>query len=101
MTRRKTRPDGDRRLDIEVAANHLLAGLVEAVGAAAPQCDDGGATVLSLLVAPSSAPTPGTVESAAAMLSPMLVDFVLEPDESLRVGGRRSRDPLCLRPRRA
>jgi hypothetical protein len=30
---RKSRPDGDGRLDVEVAANDLLAGLVQAIGA--------------------------------------------------------------------
>src|SRR5215475_6926172 len=30
---RKAGPDGDRRLDVEIAANDLLAGLVEAIGA--------------------------------------------------------------------
>jgi hypothetical protein len=59
---RKTRPDRHRRLDIEVAANDLLDWLRLSV---VPR-RSAVTTALSLLVAPSSAPPPSTVESAAA-----------------------------------
>src|SRR5262249_40370069 len=43
---RKSGPDGDGRLDIEIAPHDLLAGLVEAVGGAAPErCHDGAVVV--------------------------------------------------------
>src|SRR5215475_7037247 len=34
---RKAGPDGDGRLDVEIAAHDLLAGLIEAVGAPTPE----------------------------------------------------------------
>ena len=72
-------PDGERRLDVELAADDLLAGLVEASGrrrGAAP-----GRVAFLRRVDPSSVPTPSKVESAAALdkIPPMIVDPVLEP----------------------
>src|SRR5262245_53236800 len=43
---RKSRPDGDGRLDVEISAHDLLAGLVEAVGGAAPERGHHGAVVV-------------------------------------------------------
>src|SRR5262249_1269384 len=43
---REARPDCDGRLDVEIAAHDLLAGLIEAVGAAAPECRQDGAVVV-------------------------------------------------------
>src|SRR5262249_36660254 len=42
----ETGPDGDGRLDVGIAATDLLAGLVQAVGAAAPERRHDGAVVV-------------------------------------------------------
>ncbi len=60
---REAGPDCESRLDVDLAAHELLAGLVERVLAAAPQGRDNvilGARRADLL------PTPRRVESAAA-----------------------------------
>jgi hypothetical protein len=35
---RKAWSDRERRLDVEIASNNLLAGLIEAIATASPQC---------------------------------------------------------------
>ena len=82
---REARPDDDRRLDVEVPAHHLLSGLVEAVGAAAPQRRQDGAVVVGSAEfgADAEQRRERRRREQAALV---MVDLVLDAGEPLRVG---------------
>src|SRR5262252_1520877 len=82
---RKARPDGDGRLDVEIAPHDLLAGLVEAVGGAAPErCHDGAVVVgCSEFRADAEHGREGGRHGEPA---PMLIDLIFKAGETLSVG---------------
>src|SRR5215470_17093148 len=82
---RKTGPDGDRRLDVEIAAHDLLACLVETVGAAAPERSDNGAIIVGC--AKLRADAEDRREGGRhTQPRPMMIDVILEAGEALAVG---------------
>ena len=60
-THRKAGPDRDRRLDIEIAANHLLTGLVERIRSPQTKRLENGRVVALSAPEPTSEPTLSTV----------------------------------------
>ena len=67
---RKTRPDCQGRLDVEIAPNDLLTGLIQGIPCpTAKGLQNGAVSVVSIRPDPSSAPTPSKVDSDAALNS--------------------------------
>src|ERR1700693_248997 len=86
-THRKAGPDRDRRLDVQIATNNLLSGLVEAVRTTAPECGHDGAVVVGC--AELGADAEGGREcSRHDQAAPMVIDLILEAGEALGVGAR-------------
>src|SRR5262249_50665010 len=82
---RKARPDRDGRLDVEIPAHDLLAGLVQAVAAAPPERRQDGAVVVGGAELRADAEARGE-GSRREQTAPMVIDLVLEPGEPLGVG---------------
>src|SRR5260370_5368895 len=82
---RETGPDRNRRLNVEVAADDLLPGLIQAVGAATPQRRYDGAVVVGGAEVRADAKH-RRERRRHQQPAPMMIDFVLEPGKSLRVG---------------
>src|SRR5215471_395302 len=82
---RKSRPDGDGRLDIEISAHDLLAGLVEAVGGAAPERCHDGAVVVGCSEFRADAEH-GRERGRHGEPAPMLIDLIFKAGETLSVG---------------
>src|SRR5258708_5361499 len=81
---RKSRPDGDGRLDVEVAAHDLLAGLVEAVRAATPERRHDGAVVVGGAKFRANAEH-SRERGRHGEPAPVVIDFVFKTREALSV----------------
>src|SRR6266446_1517238 len=78
-------PDDDGRLDVEVTAHDLLAGLVQTVGAAAlERCHDGAAVVGGAKFRADA--EHGRERGCHGEPAPVLIDLVFKTREALSVG---------------
>jgi hypothetical protein len=82
---RKAGPDGDCRLDIEIAANNLLTGLIETVRAAAPERGHDGAVAARGSEFGANAEH-GRERGRREQAAPMMIDVIFEAREPLSVG---------------
>src|SRR5208337_4248876 len=73
---RKPRPDRQRRLDVQIAANDLLAGLIDALGRARTQSPDESALVVLRTGFRSNAEQ-GREDRCLEQHAPMVVHVVL------------------------
>src|SRR5258708_35220518 len=79
---RKSRTDGQRRLNIEAATNNLLAGLIQRVPCPVPQSLDDGAVVAVGVGARAELGADGKQRRKGGgfeQFAPMVIDFVLQP----------------------
>ena len=83
---RKPRPDGERRLDIEIAAHDLLPGLVEGITAAAPQRSNNIAIGIAGAELRADAEQCGE-GSGHEQSAPVIVDLVFETLVNLKATG--------------
>jgi len=81
----KTRPDGQRRLNIEIASDDLLAGLIEALGAAAAQGLDERVFIACRSELGSDAENGGE-RGGAGEAQPMMIEFIFEAGVATGVG---------------
>src|SRR5437879_5429318 len=79
---RKSRPDGDGWLDVEIAAHDLLAGLVQAVGGATPERGHDGAVVVGGAKLGADAEH-GRERGRHREPAPVLIDLVFKSREAL------------------
>src|SRR5579884_1503649 len=84
----KAWPDGDGRLDVERAADHLLAGLVHALRHALLNGLGEGAVVVAAHAGLRSDAEQRGENRRLEQRAPMVVDLVLEAGIALRVGAR-------------
>ncbi len=85
---RKSRTDGQRRLNIEAATDNLLAGLIQRVRCSVPQCLD-NCTIIAIGVGACTKLGSDSKQrrqgSSFEQFAPMVVDFVFEAGISCRV----------------
>src|SRR5262249_43770023 len=83
---RETRTDGDGRLDVERAADHLLAGLVEALRHALLDGLGERAIVVAAHAGFRADAQDGREDRGLEQHAPMVIDLVLEAGIALRIG---------------